>query len=78
MAIKPLVFTASEVAVMLGVTSTKTIVRYVKRGWLPKPLRIGMKKVWTKPQIDAFLTRATAGEFKPQKLPDQPDAKAKK
>ena len=37
--------------------------RWVRNGWIAKPLNIGGIRYSTRKSIDEFLRRATAGEF---------------
>lgn len=50
-------FGPEQVATMFGFTS-RTLERYIKRGWFPRPRNIGGRRRWTQEDLDAYRLHA--------------------
>lgn len=48
----------SQLQAKLSGRSRSSIYRDVKRGWLPKPRKLGRLNYWDESEVDEFLTRS--------------------
>ncbi len=49
--------TRRELAELLRVRQVKTIDRYIREGWLPRPLELGQKRLFSRREVVAALQR---------------------
>ncbi len=69
--VRPLWIAAEEVAALLGVHRS-TVWRWLDRGLIPSPRRIGGRTLWLRADVESFAGCASLSEFR--RLKDRPAA----